>query len=438
VASAIAILFGVTGMGSAAVAVALPTLADDLELTAGRAALVVSCYSLALAVGSAICGRLGDLLGIRLPLLVGLGVMVAAACAGALVDSLPALIATRTLQGLGASAIPALTLAAVQALFAGDARARALATYAGVGGTVNALGPVIGSALVDPFGWRPVVAIPLVTLALVPVAWRWLPTERQPGATLDPAGVLLVALAATGAVLTLQAATLGPAVAVGGAVLLLVAAPVVVLRSRGTPFGIVPLALVRSAAARRSLLTAGSLSSAWFGMLVAVPTSLAARGWTGVQVGLMLLPAAALGVVAPRITGPALLRLGTARAQLVATTGVTAAVLVAAVGTTLAQPAVLVGATLALMLSFGLGQPAMTALVADSVPARTRGSALGLLTLCFLLGGSLGAAAVGGLGDVIGWPRSLLLLALLPALGALAFARPLRPAVPDPTPQECP
>ncbi|GAA8853543.1 MFS transporter [Helicobacter pylori] len=437
-ASAIAVLFGVTGMGSAAVAVALPTLADDLELTAGRAALVVSCYSLALAVGSAICGRLGDLLGIRLPLLVGLGIMVAAACAGALVDSLPALIATRTLQGLGASAIPALTLAAVQALFAGDARARALATYAGVGGTVNALGPVIGSALVDPFGWRPVVAIPLVTLALVPVAWRHLPTERQPGATLDPAGVLLVALAATGAVLTLQAATLGPAVAVGGAVLLLVAAPVVVLRSRGTPFGIVPLALVRSDAACRSLITAGSLSSAWFGMLVAVPTSLAARGWTGIQVGLMLLPAAALGVVAPRITGPALLRLGTARAQLVATTGVTAAVLVAAVGTTLAQPAVLVGATLALMLSFGLGQPAMTALVADSVPARTRGSALGLLTLCFLLGGSLGAAAVGGLGDVIGWPRSLLLLALLPALGALSFARPRRPAVPDPTPQECP
>ena len=437
-ASAIAVLFGVTGMGSAAVAVALPTLADDLELTAGRAALVVSCYSLALAVGSAICGRLGDLLGIRLPLLVGLGVMVAAACAGALVDSLPALIATRTLQGLGASAIPALTLAAVQALFAGDARARALATYAGVGGTVNALGPVIGSALVGPFGWRPVVAIPLATLALAPVAWRHLPTERQPGATLDPAGVLLVALAATGAVLTLQAATLGPAVAVGGAVLLVVAAPVVVLRSRGTPFGIVPLALVRSDAACRSLITAGSLSSAWFGMLVAVPTSLAARGWTGFQVGLMLLPAAALGVVAPRITGPALLRLGTARAQLVATTGVTAAVLVAAVGTTLAHPAVLVGATLALMLSFGLGQPAMTALVADSVPVRTRGSALGLLTLCFLLGGSLGAAAVGGLGDVIGWPRSLLLLALLPALGALAFARPLRPTVNDPTPQECP
>ncbi|MGO4243759.1 MFS transporter, partial [Janibacter sp. RAF20_2_2] len=104
-------LFGITGLGSAAVAVALPTLADDLEVSTGRAALVVSCYSLALAVGSAVCGRLGDLLGIRLPLLVGLAIMVTAASAGALVDSLPALVVTRTLQGLGASAAPALTLA---------------------------------------------------------------------------------------------------------------------------------------------------------------------------------------------------------------------------------------------------------------------------------------------------------------------------------------
>ena len=326
-------LFGITGLGSAAVAVALPTLADDLEVSTGRAALVVSCYSLALAVGSAVCGRLGDLLGIRLPLLVGLAIMVTAASAGALVDSLPALVVTRTLQGLGASAAPALTLAAVQALFAGDARARALATYAGIGGTVNALGPVIGSALVDPFGWRPVVAIPVATLALAPFVWRVLPSDRQAGATLDPVGTLLVALAALGAVLSLQAATLGPPVALVGLALLVLATPTAVLRSCRVPTGIVPAALLRSDAAVRSLLTAASLSSAWFGMLVAVPTSFAGRGWTGVQVGLLLVPAAVLGVVAPRITGPLLIRLGAVRSQLVATTGVTAAVLLAALGT---------------------------------------------------------------------------------------------------------
>ena len=117
-ATALAVLFGVTGLGSAAVAVVLPVLAADLDLTPGRATLVVSCYSLALAVGSAVYGRLGDILGIRGPLVVGIAIMVTAACAGALTDSLPALVAARALQGLGA--------AAVQAVFEGDSRARAL------------------------------------------------------------------------------------------------------------------------------------------------------------------------------------------------------------------------------------------------------------------------------------------------------------------------
>ncbi|MGN7246182.1 MFS transporter [Janibacter anophelis] len=429
-------LFGVTGLGSAAVAVALPDIADDLTLTTGRAALVVSCYSLALAVGSAVFGRLGDLVGIRLPLLIGMSVMVTAACAGALVDSLPALIATRTLQGLGASAVPALTLAAVQALFAGDSRARAMATYSGVGATINTLGPVAGALLVDPFGWRPVVAIPLMTLAVIPFVWRDLPTERQSGATLDPVGALLVGAAAIGAVLSLQAATLGPATALVGLVVLVVAAPAAVLRSRGRPDGVVPAALVRDPAARRSLLTAASLPSAWFGMLVAIPTVLTAQGWTGTQVGLLLLPCAALGIIAPRITGPALITFGAARSQLLATTGTAGAIVLAALGAALVEPLVLIAATLLLMLSFGLGQPAMTALVADSVPVRTRGGALGLLTLVFLLGGSLGAAAVGGLGDVLGFPRALLVLVLLPLLAAAGFARPL--PSPHPRPQEIP
>lgn len=430
-ASAIAVLFGVTGLGSAAVAVALPALSQDLELTTGRAALVVSCYSLALAVGSAVFGRLGDMFGIRLPLLIGMSVMVTAACAGALVDSLPALIITRTLQGLGAAAVPALTLAAIQALFAGDSRARALATYSGVGATINALGPVAGALLVDPFGWRPVVAIPIFALAVIPFVWRDLPTHRQSGATLDPVGALLVAGAAIGAVLSLQAATLGGPTALVGLTLLVTTAPAAVLRSRRRPHGVVPAALVHDRAARLSLLTAASLPSAWFGMLVAVPTVLTAHDWSSTHVGMLLLPCAALGVIAPRITGPALIRFGTARGQLLATTGVTSAVVLAAIGSALVNPTILIAATLLLMLSFGLGQPAMTALVADSVPVHTRGGALGLLTLVFLLGGSLGAATVGGLGDVIGFPRALLILAALPAVAALAFARPL----PSPQPQ---
>ncbi len=429
-ATALAVLFGATGLGSAAVAVALPVLTDDLGATPGRAALVVSCYSLALAVGSAIFGRLGDIFGIRAPLMVGLGLMTTAACAGALVDSLPALIATRTLQGLGAAAVPALTLAAIQAIFIGDSRARAMATYAGVGATVNVLGPTVGAVMVEPLGWRPVVAIPVVTLALVPMVWRDLPTQRQAGASLDLPGAILIGIAATGAVLALQAATLGRTTALGGLLALVVAAPWAVRRARYRPDGIVQAAMIRDPGARRSLLTTVSLPAAWFGMLVAIPTALASAGWTGIEVGLLLLPCAALGLIAPRITGPALVTLGSPRSQLLATLGTALALALATVGTALVSPAPLILATLVLMLSFGLGQPAMTALVADSVPPRTRGGALGLLTLFFLLGGSLGAATVGGLGGEIGLPKALLTLTLLPLAGAIAFARHLPSRLP--------
>ncbi|WP_338750409.1 MFS transporter [Janibacter alittae] len=422
-ATALAALFGVTGLGSAAVAVSLPVIALDLDVTPGRAALVVSCYSLALAVGSGIFGRLADIHGIRAPLVLGLWVMVAAACAGALADSLPTLITARVMQGLGAAAVPALTLAAVQAIFHGDGRARAMATYASVGATVNVLGPVVGAALVGSLGWRPVVAIPVVALALLPLVRRDLPTTRQPGATLDVGGAALIAIAASGAVLSLQVATLGPVVAALGLVALLTATPVAVLRARRHPEGVLPLAMITDSGARTSLLTAVSLSSSWFGMLVAIPTALVAAGWPILHVGLLLIPCAALGLLAPRLTAPLLLRLGAAHAQRVAGLGVLSALALAALGIALTSPYPLVLATLVLMTSFGLGQPAMTMLVAESVPTRGRGGALGLLTLVFLLGGSLGAAAVGGLGGVIGFDGAVLVLALVPLTAVVALTR---------------
>ncbi len=55
-----------------------------------------------------------------------------------------------------------------------------------------------------------------------------------------------------------------------------------------------------------------------------------------------------------------------------------------------------------------------------------RGVALGVATLVFLTGGSIGSAVVGGLGQVIGLGGSLAVLALLPAMGLVALRPELR------------
>jgi hypothetical protein len=66
------------------------------------------------------------------------------------------------------------------------------------------------------------------------------------------------------------------------------------------------------------------------------------------------------------------------------------------------------------------------AAVGGAVPADVRGVALGIATLVFLVGGGVGSAVVGGIGEVLGLDRSLLLLAVLPLAGCLALVGTIR------------
>ena len=67
----VGLLFGLTGLGSSSAAIALPVMAADLDVSTGVCAWAISLYALMLAVATAVYGRISDLVGIRLPLLVG-------------------------------------------------------------------------------------------------------------------------------------------------------------------------------------------------------------------------------------------------------------------------------------------------------------------------------------------------------------------------------
>jgi predicted MFS family arabinose efflux permease len=101
---------------------------------------------------------------------------------------------------------------------------------------------------------------------------------------------------------------------------------------------------------------------------------------------------------------------------------------VAAAGAWASSATLLVIAVVALTFAFGLGQPALMAVVGDAVAADVRGVALGVATLVFLVGGGLGSAVIGGLAGTLGVDGALLLLALLPVLGLGAIASQLTTA----------
>ncbi|CAA9344777.1 MAG: hypothetical protein AVDCRST_MAG72-1052 [uncultured Nocardioidaceae bacterium] len=423
----VGLLFGLAGMGSASVAVALPALAGDLGLSTGESAWVISLYALMLAVATAVYGRLSDLVGIRLPLLGGVLLMAVGAGIGAWAPSYELLLVARLLQGTGAAAVPTLGVAIISTRYVGSTRAAALGRVAGVAAAVACLGPLAGGGLTDLVGWRAVIALPAVGLLVLPLLWRALSTEGS-GARLDLPGAALVAGTAAGLVLLVQSPSAGFEVASVGALLLIVGLPSVTARVRRRPEGFLPLRVIRNSVVVRSALAASAIPAAWFALLIAVPAVLVARGWQPWHVGLALVPSAVAALAAPKVAAPTLQRLGHRMALVVSGSIASGALVVAAVGASVGSAVLLVIAVVAVTGAFGLGQPALIAAVGESVSDDVRGVALGVATLMFLVGGGVGSAVVGGFGDVVGIGWSLLLLSALPVVGVAVLTSRRRPA----------
>ena len=327
----VGLLFGLAGLGSSSAAIALPVMGADLGISTGVGAWTISLYVLMLAVTTALYGRISDLVGIRLPLVAGVTLMTVGALAGALAPNFGVLLVARVLQGAGAAAVPTLGMAVVSQLFSGSAKSAALGRVAGLAAAVSCLGPLAGGVVEGLLGWRAVIALPMLGMLLVPLLWRSVPTEGS-GARLDLFGGALVAATAAGVVLVVQSPSTGPVVGIIGAVLAVTGVPAVALWVRRRPHGFLPLTVIRNPAVVRSALAAAAVPAGWFGLLIAVPAVLVGEGWEPWQVGVALIPSAVAALLAPRLAGPLLERVGATRSLVVAAMLSALAMLLASLG----------------------------------------------------------------------------------------------------------
>jgi MFS family permease len=424
------LLFGLAGLGSASAAIAVPLVAEDFGVSVGVGTWMISVYVLMLGVATAVYGRVSDLIGPRVPFLVGIVLMTVGAVGAAFAPSFATLLLARILQGTGVAAIPVLGVAIISARYDGDIRGLALGRLAAMAAFVTCLGPLAGGLLEVVAGWRGVMALPVLGLAVVPFVWRALVGEGS-RAPLDVIGAALVAVTAAGLILLIQSPSSGLVVALIGIALLALGAPGVASQVRRRPHGFLPRSVIGNPTVVRSALAAAAVPAAWFAQLVAVPTVLVGEGWEPYQVGLLLVPSAAIALFVPRLTSGLLAGFGPTASLAVAGAGAAVALLLAGLGATLVSPVLLVVAVSLVTVSFGIGQPALSAAVGEAVDLDVRGVALGIATLVFLTGGSVGSAVVGGLGDLVGIGGSLALLALLPVFGLVALLPELR-RVPEP------
>lgn len=162
---------------------ALPDLADAFGAGAGHAQLSIGLFLVGFAAAQLGCGPASDRFGRRPVLLAGLGLFAAAGLGCALAPSLPALLASRVLQGVGACAGTVLARAVIRDLFSGEAAAAKLSQATAIMALGPVLAPAVGAAVLAAFGWRAIfVVLGLGGLALFLAVASGL-AERSPRRT---------------------------------------------------------------------------------------------------------------------------------------------------------------------------------------------------------------------------------------------------------------
>jgi len=391
-----------SSLGTSIANVGLPTLAQAFNASFQQIQWIVLAYLLAITALIVSIGRLGDIVGRGRLLLAGILLFTVGAALCGIAPTLWLLIAARAMQGVGAAAMMALTMAFVGETVPKDRTGSAMGLLGTMSAVGTALGPSLGGVLIAGLGWRSIflVNVPLGLLTFI-LAYRHLPADRRgPNtgrASFDNVGTLLLALtlAAYALAMTIGRGSFGP---LNMALLLAAAigAGLFVLVQTRAESPLIRLAMLRDPILSASLAMNLLVATVLMATLVVGPFYLSRAllldaASVGAVVSVGPIAAALAGMPAGRIVD----RFGAQRMTLVGLTGIAAgAVLLSVIPSTFgvfgyAAPIVVITA------GYALFQAANNTAVMADVPRDQRGVVSGVLNLSRNLGLVTGASVMG-------------------------------------------
>lgn len=424
-------------LNSTMIAVALPSIAQDVGATTGTVTqALVGAYLVTAIVLQSPGGKLGDRIGYGRLLYAGQACVFAGAAVGFVASDLWLLALARVLMAIGGAALVPSAVASLRNELPEERRGRAFGMFGALMTLAAAFGPLIGGELVRLFDWPSlfIVNVPVLLVCALLAVLSGLGRDgagASAAARFDWLGSVLLGVALTAIIVGLRVPGALAWVLVAGGLGLLVP---FWLWERRAPDPVVEFDLFRSTAFTAGTMLIALQNFAMYAMLFEVPIVLhGLLGLDSADAGRILVAMMAAVVVAALVAGRLTDLIG---ARVVGITGSLLAVAGMAVlyaqdldrAADLTVPLVILG------LGLGASTPAAQAAAQSAAPKAQSGMAAGVMSTMRYLGGLAGVAVLGamlGEGDgaaIMAEHRAVLLIfgAALVASAVCATALPGR------------
>ena len=364
-----------------------------------------STYLLAQAVSTPLYGRLADILGRKRLMLLGIGLFFVGSVLCGAAWSMPALIAGRVLQGLGAGAVMPVSLTITSDIYTLEERAKTQGYLASVWAISSVVGPTLGGVFSEFVSWRWIffVNVPLCLVAAFMLLRSYHESPRE--GRREPIDYLGAALLAGGSTLLLlgllEGGTAWPWASARSAAIFAAAAAVLVafvVQSRRVRHPIIDLTVLRRRVIGASTTVSLIVGVIVLGLSTYIPIYAQGVLGFGPLISGFALAALTLGwPLSASNAGHLYLRIGF---RITATIGSTIVLL----GTGLmllldADSSVYAVAAMCFVVGVGMGLTAVPTLIAAQSAARftERGAVTGTNMFARSLGSAVGVAVCGAI-----------------------------------------
>jgi EmrB/QacA subfamily drug resistance transporter len=193
VLAALMLSTGLVALDSTIIATAVPSVVSDLG-GFSQFPWLFSIYLLTQAVTVPLYGKFADVVGRRPVMFFGIGVFLLGSVLCGAAWSMPALIAARAVQGIGAGAVLPMSMTMVGDMYTVEERARVQGYLASVWGIAAVIGPTLGGVFSQYLSWRWIffVNLPLGAVAAWMLSRKFKERVTRRSHRIDYAGAVLL------------------------------------------------------------------------------------------------------------------------------------------------------------------------------------------------------------------------------------------------------